>query len=216
MKISYNNFQPQNPKGFIVLEGVNGSGKSTLQKKLNDWATEQGKEVLCTFEPGGTPLGVELRKLLLENKCSERTPLAEAFLFSADRAEHVETVIRPALDRKQLVLLDRYYYSTIAFQGYGHKTPLEPLLTLSETAISGLRPDIVILLDLDPEKGLLRNSDKSESDSFEQEAIDFHTRLREGFLSLADSLPEPFVIIDAELPSDKVFEEAVKLVSKVL
>ncbi|MCB0321390.1 MAG: dTMP kinase, partial [Bdellovibrionales bacterium] len=139
-------------------------------------------------------------------------PLAEALLFSADRAEHVTQVLQPALQEGKTVILDRYYYSTVAFQGYGHQTPIEPLLTLSQIATQGLLPDVVLLLDIEPKLGLERNSDKNASDSFEQEELSFHSRLREGFLALADTLPEPFGIIDAVASQDEVFEQAKRFI----
>ena len=216
MRISPEAFSSDRPLGFVVLEGVNGSGKSTLQKGLSNHLSEKSVPHLLSQEPGGTDFGMELRKMLLSNPSTSRSPLAEALLFTADRAEHLEKVIRPALEEKQLVILDRFYYSTIAFQGYGHGHSLKPLLKITEIVLSGIRPDLVILLDLDPEEGLKRNSDKEEEDCFEDEQLEFHRRLRSGFLKLADSLPEPFVVLDANSPKELLLAQATSLIERVI
>jgi dTMP kinase len=213
--VSTKTFTPHACQGLIVLEGVNGAGKSTLQEKIKNHFSATHK-VVTSFEPGGTPLGQSLRKLLLEKQSMSISPLAEALLFSADRAEHVRSLIRPQLMSGSLVLLDRYYYSTVAFQGYGHELPIEPLLQLSEIAIQGQRPDLVLLIDLPPEEGLRRNADKEEEDKFEDEELEFHERLRMGFLELAERLPEPFAILDGMKSSEEIFAEAKELVQKVV
>lgn len=215
MIISIENFQPTTSQGFIVLEGVNGAGKSTLQRGLKEHFQGE-RHVVTSFEPGGTPLGQSLRKLLLERSGEPIAPLTEALLFSADRAEHVHTLIRPEIAAGNIVLLDRYYYSTVAFQGYGHGLPITPLLTLSEIATQGLKPDLVLLLDLSPEEGLLRNAGKDEEDRFEDEEIAFHQRIRQGFLELAEQLPEPFAVLDATRPADEILLEAQTLIERVL
>lgn len=212
----------KSPRGFIVLEGVNGAGKSSLQDKLENYAAARGAKVLKTFEPGATPAGKLLRKILLEAKQQPLHPMAEVFLFCADRSEHAAKVIAPALQQGQLVISDRYYYSTMAFQGYGRELDLKLLLNLNLTAIAGLLPDLVILLDLDPQEGLQRNSGKASlpqrgaGDAFEQENLAFHRRLRQGFLEMAKSLPEPFLVIDAAQSAQTVFETAKQAVDRLL
>lgn len=199
-----------NPRGFIVLEGVNGSGKSSLSQALQKRLEAEGGKVCRTFEPGNTPAGQQIRKLLLEQTSAERrlTSTTELLLFSADRNLHVEQVIRPALARKEIVICDRFFYSTMAFQGYGRGAPLEQIETLSQIAVGDLRPDLVILLDLAPEAGLARTGGRKEVDSFEHEALAFHERLRKGFLEIAKSRPEPFLVIDASQRKDQVEEQA--------
>ncbi|MCB0330447.1 MAG: dTMP kinase, partial [Bdellovibrionales bacterium] len=145
-----------------------------------------------------------------------RSPLAEALLFSADRAQHVEHLIQPAIQAGKLVLVDRYYYSTVAFQGYGRGYSIETLLSLSDIAIQMCKPDIVLLLDLDPAAGLKRNAEKEEEDRFELEEIEFHTKLRQGFLDLAKNLEEPFAVLDARRAPESILQEAVQYIDRVL
>jgi dTMP kinase len=222
MLIDREKFSFTSPRGFIALEGVNGAGKSTLQRNLAEYLQGLGREVVSTYEPGDTRLGKELRAILLEHKVDPPMPLTEVFLFCADRHEHVKRVIEPALEARKLVLCDRFYYSTLAFQGYGRKLNLSVLTDLSRLAIDGVCPDLVILLDLDPQAGLERNRGASQGqvrrgqDAFEKEKLDFHKRLREGFLTVAESLPEPFLVIDASRDSKRVFEEVRMMVDKLL
>ena len=210
MIVDSSSINVSNPNGFIVLEGVNGAGKTTLQKALERHCRSKGREVVTTREPGGTPFGKQIRSLLLEEQEYKLTHKSELYLFAADRAHHVETLIRPALESNCIVLCDRYFYSTLAFQGYGRGIDLKLISDLNEQAVSHLFPDLVILLDLDPEDGLERNRGDAEQDSFEQEQIDFHKRIRDGFLKIAKTRKEPFFIIDAKLPAEAVAEEAIK------
>ncbi|MCB0318190.1 MAG: dTMP kinase [Bdellovibrionales bacterium] len=195
--------------GFIVIEGVNGAGKTTLQNKIAQYLTGKNKEFVLTREPGSSAVGKILRPLILDppEKLTSRT---ELFLFAADRSQHVERVIRPALADKKIVVSDRYYYSTEAFQGYGRGLDKELVATINSIAINSMIPDLVILLDLDPTEGILRNKsgEKSlERDSFEDEQTAFHQRLRDGFLRLAESLPEPFLLINAAQSPENIFNE---------
>lgn len=204
-------FQFQLPQGFVVLEGPNGAGKSTLLRGLAAYAESLGIEPRTTFEPGDTELGAEIRKILLSGQA--RSAEAELFLFAADRAQHVSSVIRPTMEAKQLVLSDRYLYSTEAFQGFGRGISRAMLQTVNKIAVSGTLPDLVFLLDLEPELGLQRARSRAsaDDDSFEDEEIAFHDRLRKGFLELAESRPEPFVVLDAAQSEDRVLEDAAKI-----
>jgi len=185
------------PPRFVVLEGVNGAGKSTLQRSLREHLVAHGEEVVTTYEPGATPLGTKLRELLLGSAAPARDPLTELLLFTADRAEHVRSVIRPALARKARVLCDRYFYSTLAFQGYGRGVDRALIEQLTTIAVGDTIPDLVILLNLDPVEGLKRTQGRSGSDSFEREALAFHERLHSGFLALAKERAERFLVVDA-------------------
>lgn len=207
-----------NPVGFIVLEGVNGAGKSTLQSRLAARFRESGKDVLCTREPGATPLGLELRAILQEGRVGKISALAELLLFAADRAEHIEQVIKPALARKSLVICDRYFYSTLAFQGFGRGLDLDTVSRINESAVRGFLPDLVLLLDLDPAEGLRRNnrSGEASTDTFESEALAFHTRIRDGFLEIARKDPAPFIIVNSGKDPDAVFEASYAAISKAL
>ena len=219
MIVELESFEPQNARGFIVIEGVNGAGKSTVINAVSKALTDQNLAYFKTFEPGDTPLGKELRKLLLNSPQIPRTAHSEVFLFAADRNEHVRAAILPALSRGEVVISDRYLYSTIAFQGYGRELDLNLIEQVNELAVSGNYPDLVILLDLDPEEGLrrtqVRNESSGESDSFELEHLEFHRRIRNGFLSLAKSRPEPFLVIDASDSPSSVAAKAIDAVLKV-
>ncbi|MEZ4753873.1 MAG: dTMP kinase [Bdellovibrionota bacterium] len=214
---SSENYRFTNPKGFIVLEGVNGAGKTTLQNKIYDYISNKGLSCLKTREPGSSETGKLLRPIILNppEKLSSRT---ELFLFAADRSQHIESVIRPALKNRELVISDRYYYSTDAFQGFGRELDRKLVSAINSIAIDGLVPDLVILLDLDPQAGIMRNRKQasSEIDSFETEQISFHTRLRNGFLQLAEELPEPFVIINAATSPDEVYAKTIPLLDSLL
>jgi len=212
--------QFKDPKGFIVLEGVNGCGKSTLQKKLAKEVSRLGFSTLCTREPGGTRLGNELRGILQEGRVGKISDIAELLLFAADRAQHIEEIIKPALQNCQIVISDRYFYSTTAFQGYGRGLDQTLVQRINESAVRGCLPDIVLLLDLDPEAGLRRNAKDiascSSKDTFETEDLPFHERIRQGFLKIAKSEVTPFVQIDASKSEDDVFKDAMMAVDKLL
>jgi dTMP kinase len=218
MRVTSDSFSLNNCTGFLVFDGVNGAGKSTQIQNLLTFLEKHGVSCSSTREPGGTEFGQSVRSLLMNEKQEKLAPLAETFLFAADRAEHVAKKIKPAIDKNEAIVSDRYYYSTLAFQGFGRGLNVETLRQVNEIAIAETRPDLVFLFDLDPAEGLrraaIRNSE--EHDSFEQEAIDFHTRLREGFLTLSESLPEPFAIIDASKPAEAVWGDMLPYIEKWL
>ena len=203
-----------NTTGFIALEGVNGAGKSSLLDSIAEFLKNNNSDFILTKEPGGSPtIGAEVRKLLLNNKES-LSELGELLLFAADRAEHVEQVIKPALAKQKIVLTDRYYYSTLAFQGYGRGLNLDHIQTLNELATQGVKPDLILLLDLDPAVGLRRNQSAEKSrDSFEEETIEFHQKIRNGFLEVAKNSPENFIIISAEQEQEAVKAEAIEIMN---
>ncbi len=207
------------PKGFLVIEGVNGAGKSTLIRAIEALARERGNPPLVTREPGATPLGAALRSLVLEEKAGKPSPTTEIFLFAADRAEHVATVIQPALKARKPLVSDRYFYSTLAFQGYGRGLDLKEIQSVTDIAIRGVLPDLVILLDLDPAAGLARTKSRQAhegTDAFEKEELAFHTRLREGFLTIAKTSPTPFLVVDATKGPEEVFAFVKPVIEKWL
>ncbi|MCB0310270.1 MAG: dTMP kinase [Bdellovibrionales bacterium] len=186
--------------GFLVFEGVNGAGKSTLINEIAPKLERRGLPVVKTLEPGGTVLGLSIRKILLSQNNQKLSERAELLLFAADRAEHVERVIKPNIHNKTALLCDRYYYSTVAFQGYGRNLDLDLIAELNLMSTQSIKPDGVFLLDLDPEVGLARSASRTQatdSDSFEDEHLDFHRRIREGFLSIARECSEPVIVLDA-------------------
>ena len=168
-----------------------------------------------TREPGAGSFGTAVRSLVLDPEQRPQSELAELFLFAADRAEHVHSLIQPALKRHQVVLCDRYCYSTEAFQGYGRGIDLTQLRTINSLAVQGTLPDVVILLDLPPEEGLRRNAREKgrETDSFEREHIEFHHALRDGFLTLAEERAEPFLVLDATKPPEVLLSEAIEMLT---
>ncbi len=217
--------------GFITIEGIEGSGKSTLRSKLADFVRSSDREVIITREPGATDLGRSLRNILLSPETKNLSSHAELMLFCADRAQHVEEVIRPALERGAVVLCDRYVHSTLAYQGYGRGLDMEILSSISNFVTGGLMPDMVLLLDLDPAEALGRVQTRAEKstlsfnvsrleqqgeiDRFEQQSLEFHTRIRDGFLKLAEEDPQRFTIIDAANDPDSVLSEAISAIKAV-
>ena len=199
---------------FLTVEGVEGAGKSTFIGLLEDALRKRGVDFLRTREPGGCALGRQIRPLLLDvsQQVSDR---AELFLFLADRAQHVADTIRPALERGQWVICDRYADSTIAYQGYGRGMDPEQLQMLNDYATNGLWPEITFLLDLPVEEGLgralVRNGREGLTQSegrFEAEALAFHQRIRDGFLARAARWPERFRVLDASQAPETVLAQA--------
>lgn len=207
---------------FVTFEGIEGSGKSSALDSLCAFLADRSLAFVRTREPGGSLLGRELRAMLLD---SRRTvcPKAELFLYLADRAQHVSEVIRPALSALIPVFSDRYADSTIVYQGFGRELDVEELLALNESAIGGLWPDLTLLYDIDPEEGLRRARTRNQAEGksisegrFEAEAMDFHHRIRQGYLDWAKRHPERFRIIDASKPQQAVFEETLAILHPLL
>lgn len=188
---------------FITFEGVEGSGKSTQIRMAEECLKQWGIPHLVTEEPGGTPLGRKIREILLHRHAFAIAPLSELLLFQASRYQHVETVIQPALRAGKVVLCDRYTDATIAYQGFGRGISLDRIQLLNDFATASLKPDRTFLFDMPVESGLTRASqrmdqqpDRPREDRFEQEALAFHQRVRDGYLSLAHDEPERFIILD--------------------
>jgi dTMP kinase len=189
---------------FITLEGGDGVGKSTQSSLLRSWLEEQGREVVLTREPGGSELGAEIREMVLHRR-GHIAPRAEALLYAADRAHHVETVVRPALDRGAVVLQDRYLDSSVAYQGAGRVLDAGEVRDLSLWAAEGLLPDLTVLLDLDQASARARlDASRTRFDRLESERGEFHERVRRAFLGLAEAEPERFLVIDAALPREEI------------
>ncbi len=200
---------------FISFEGPEGAGKSTQLARLAQRLQQAGVSTQVTREPGGTPLGDQLRAALLDPGL-EVAPLAEFLLYSASRAQLVQDVIRPALARSKVVLCDRYADSTLAYQGAGRGLPQAFLQDVTWEATGGLRPHITILLDLDPALGLERVAGRGQKDRLEQADISFHQRVRLGFLQLASGEPERFLVLDATQNPDKLAADIWQAVSGTL
>jgi dTMP kinase len=203
---------------FVTFEGIEGCGKSTQVQLASTWLDKQNIPYLVTREPGGTQIGTAIRKILLSEKTVELQPVAEALLYLADRFQHIVEVIRPALDSGKIVLADRYHDSTVAYQGYGRGIPVQWIENIWLGSNAALVPDLTILFDLDPEIGLQRSLEKLrarglDESRFEKEALEFHIRVREGFLALAKLDPKRFRIIDASLPAEKIHSKVVEILS---
>jgi dTMP kinase len=203
---------------FITFEGIEGCGKST-QLKLAAQDLEKHHRICCTREPGGTEIGTQIRKILLSERSAGLAPLSEALLYMADRFQHIQDLIRPAIDDGQIVLCDRYHDSTIAYQGYARKIPLELLQSIWKS--SALDPDLTILLDLDPELGLDRSwkkltAQKMDESRFEKEALHFHTDVRNGFLTLARQYPNRIQRIDAFGTVEEVHTRVMRVLNERL
>ncbi len=194
---------------FVTFEGPEGAGKSTVIEKLAFRLEEEGHDVLCTREPGAGNLGAAIRKILLEG--DEMPALSELFLFLADRANHVATIIRPALSERRIVLCDRFGDSTVVYQGVARGLDTETLRELNSIATENLVPDLTLLLDLPPEVGLSRVTDSNRLD---QESIDFHHSVQKGFLYEAQSDPSRWRVIDATQSLDSVVEECWSSISQ--
>ena len=201
---------------FITLEGPEGSGKTYHLPKLAEFLRQHGFDVLTTREPGGTSISEQIRTILhnLENK--EMNPRTEILLFQASRAQLVEQVIRPHLGNGGVVLSDRYADSTLAYQGYGHQIDLEPLKVLVTFATGGLKPELTLLLDVDVETGLRRKELKGEWNRLDAYDLDFHQRVRRGYLNLVAAEPDRWVVIDASQAPGKVQEDLRRVVAERL
>ncbi len=184
---------------FLVLEGGEGGGKSTQAALVVQWLGEQGHSVLQTRQPGGTPVGSRLREILLDPATGALDPRTESLVYAADKAEHVATVIAPALARGEVVVCDRYVDSTLAYQGAGRAIDATELARVAAWATGDLRPHLTVVLDVDPEVGLVRAGRAGDGhDRIEAEPLEFHRRVRQHFLDLAAERPAEYLVVDAD------------------
>ncbi|GAA2139400.1 hypothetical protein GCM10009844_08150 [Nocardioides koreensis] len=189
---------------FVCFEGGEGSGKSTQSRLLREWLEAEGYAVVLTFEPGDTEVGRQLRRIVLSPETGELSDRTEALLYAADKAEHVDTVVQPALDRGEVVLTDRYVDSTLAYQGAGRSLAVAEVEQVARWATHDLRPHLTVVLDLAPEHGLGRFE---ERDRIEGESVEFHERVRAAFLAMAAADPEHYLVLDARLPVEEIAAE---------
>jgi dTMP kinase len=209
---------------FITFEGGDGSGKSTQLKLLEGHLAALGKSCIVTREPGGTSLGKVIRQVLLEIRKQPIASPTELFLYLADRAQHIQEVIAPAIAQDKIVLCDRHTDSTLAYQGYGRGIDLELLRRLNDMASRGIKPELTFLLDCPVEIGLSRTARRrshgdrggNREDRFEREKVEFHERVRHGFLEMARSEPERFCVIAASGSVEEVFAQIKQLVDQRL
>jgi len=192
---------------FITLEGPEGSGKTSHLSHLADYLRNKGYSVFTTREPGGTSIGEQIREVIHDLKNQEMHPRTETLLYQAARAQIVEQIIKPRLASGEVVISDRYYDSTIAYQGYGHQQDLDQVRALVKYATGGLIPDLTILLDLDVEVGLGRKKKDNEWNRLDAYTVEFHKRVRAGYLEMVKAEPKRWEVVDAGQPWEAVQEE---------
>ena len=202
---------------FITLEGIEGSGKTTQIRHIAEYIKSKGQDCVITREPGGTDIGKKIRTILLDSNSKGLDPSAELLLYVADRIQHVNEVIHPALSLGKIVLCDRYFDATVAYQGFARGIDMDLITMLHKKVVENLRPDITILLDLPAETGLKRaweqinNGARTSAETrFEEEKITFHENVRAGYLELARMEPERFRIIDAARNEKTVKEDIIE------
>ena len=201
---------------FVTFEGGDASGKTTQIGLLADWLKEQGKTVVVTREPGGSDLGNELRDIVLHRR-GFIAPRAEALIYAADRAHHIHEVVRPALGRGEVVLQDRYLDSSVAYQGAGRVLDPSEVREVSLWATEGLMPDVTVWLDVPADIGLARQASEERAyDRLEAEALEFHERVRDSYLAIAQENPDRVVVIDGTAAIDEVHRAVLERVSQAL
>ncbi|MGA0077969.1 MAG: dTMP kinase [Candidatus Nanopelagicales bacterium] len=201
------------PGLFIVFEGGDGAGKTTQIEKLAEFLRSKSKEVLVTREPGGTVMGKSIRDWLLEQTEVEVDPKSEALLFAADRAHHMQTLIRPALAASKIVIGDRHIDSSVAYQGVARNLGIENIKNISLWAVDGILPNLIIVLDIDVEVGQSRLNRK---DRLDRESKEFHEKVNKAYLELAAMNPEKYLVIDAQLPIDEIAGQIQNRVEKLI
>lgn len=202
---------------FITFEGLDGAGKTTQIRLLERYLRQKGHDVLVTREPGGTPLGEEIRKVLLNPYYRDIDGVTEMYLYAASRAQHVRQVIKPALEKGKIVLCDRFVDSSVAYQGFGRGLGMDVVEAVNRYALGGIIPDLTIFLNIRPEDSLARSCIRSETpDRLESEELEFHKRVYEGFIALQRRYPDRVKKVDASKSIDEVFHQVVELIECLL
>ncbi len=199
---------------FIVLEGSDGSGKSTMAKKIGDYYKDKGREIEFTREPGGTKISEMVRDLILDNNNTEMNYRTEALLYAAARAQLVSEKIKPWLNEGKIVISERYVYSSLVYQGIGRGLGVDEVKKINDFAIDGLKPDMVLMLDVNPEKALNRKLNINGGDRLENENISFHKEVYEGYKKLVPLFPE-IKVINAERKIDEIFDDIKKIINSI-
>lgn len=198
---------------FITLEGADGCGKTTQLNLLKEYLTSRGYEIVVTREPGGKGLGEKLREILL-NYDGEVSDRCEAFLYLADRAQNIDTIIQPAINSGKIVLCDRHTDSSVAYQGYGREQNIDNINMLNELAVNGVHPDLTIVFDIDTETSMARVG--AEKDRLESAGIEFHKRVRNGYLEIAKKNLQRIKVVDASQTIEDVQRDVIKIIEGVL
>lgn len=199
---------------FIVLEGPDGSGKSTMAKMIGEYYEQKGKNIIFTREPGGTKISEKIRDIILDNDNDEMAYETEALLYAASRAQHVHEKIIPNLKKGNVVISERFVYSSLVYQGIGRKLGVDRVNMINDFAINGLKPDLVLFFDIDPEKALNRKIALEEADRLENEDISFHQNVFAGYKKLIEKYDE-IISIDADRTADELFENICEYIKKI-
>ena len=208
---------------FITFEGIEGSGKTSQIQSVQTRLKQRGYHVVATREPGSSDIGSQIRSILLNSRNKGLDPMAELLLYMADRAQHLNKTVKPALSAGKIILCDRYYDATLAYQGYARGLDINLISQLHRLAFDDLKPDMTILLDLDAETGLARawrqidTGQRTGTETrFEEEALAFHSRVRSGYLSLAAAEPRRFKIVDASASEEQVAREIITIIENII
>lgn len=201
---------------FITLEGPDGSGKSTITKLLTIYLKEKGYDIVVTREPGGTSISEDIREIILDNKNIKMSPVTEALLYAASRAQHVHEKILPAIKKNKIVICERFVYSSLVYQGIGRGLGIEKVLSINNFATQGLKPDLTLFFKVDPAKGLKRKRRRNMGDRLEMEDISFHEKVYEGYLKLIKMYPDDIKVIDACRDKDSVFKQVKEEIDRLV
>jgi dTMP kinase len=201
---------------FLSFEGIEGTGKTIQSRLLCENLVKKGYEVILTEEPGGTRIGLKIRDVLLSVENKEMTPITELLLYNASRAQHINEVILPALRKGVIVITDRFTDSTVAYQGFGRRIDLGYIDFIQRIVTEGLKPDITLLLDLDVETGLMRNKGINKTDRLELEDVEFHKRVRDGYLKIAAKEPERIKLIDGSGSIEEIHSKVINIVTNLI
>lgn len=201
---------------FIALEGPDGSGKSTIMGKITDYFKDKDIEFIGTREPGGTEIGEKIRETILDEANKAMVPETEALLYAASRGQHIHEKILPALNQGKVVICERFILSSLSYQGVGRNLGIEEVKNINDFAIRGVRPDLTLFFDVDPELTLKRKTKNQGGDRLEKEGIDFHKLVYNGYMDLMEMYPENVKIIDASKDIDEVFNQSIKHIEEAL
>lgn len=199
---------------FLALEGPDGSGKSTIANLIIENLQDLGYKCILTREPGGTKIGEDIRAILLSNENKNMSDRAEALLYAASRAQHVEEKIKPKKEEGYIVICDRYIYSSLAYQGYSRNLGIDEVMEINRFAVNGCYPDRVLFFDIDPEKALERKFVGRQGDRIEVEGVDFHLKVFEGYKEAIKSYPDKVSIIDANLTIEEIFSRCIEIIKE--
>ncbi|MGL1956396.1 MAG: dTMP kinase [Colwellia sp.] len=205
-------------KGFmVVFDGSNGAGKTTVINEVERYLKAKGLDVILTREPGGTPIGEKVRNIILDSSTPEMCNMAELMLFGAGRAQHIQEKIKPALDEGKIIISDRFDAATFSFQHYARGIDIDTITKINDLALDGFKPDMNIILDLDPQEGLKRVKQRGEGlDRLEDEKLDFLEKARSGYLSQASDQPDKFEVIDASKTKECVLQDVIRVIDSLL